>query len=150
MFALAVMYDEGRGVKQDRQKYVELMTRAAKKNLPAAQFNVGLMYASGNGVKQDYRQALNWYEKAAANNYTLAMFNLALMYYQGLGVAKNIERSYIWNSLAEFNGYPEATKSRQLDEKQLSPSQIERATDIANSIYQRIQSGDYVAETRTK
>ncbi|PCK32653.1 tetratricopeptide repeat protein [Pseudoalteromonas piscicida] len=150
MFALAVMYDEGRGVKKDRSKYVELMQRAANKNMPAAQFNVALMYSNGDGVPQDYRHALNWYEKAAANNYTLAMFNLALMYFQGLGVEKNIERSYVWNTLAEFNGYAEATKSRLLDEKQLSPSQIERAKELANSIYERIQAGKYVAETRTQ
>ena len=150
MFALAVMYSEGIGVKQDKLKSIELFTSAANKNLAAAQFNLGVMYANGDGVVQSYHTAMDWYEKAAANNYTLAQFNLALLYFQGLGVDKNIEKSYIWNLIAEYNGNSDASKSRDLDERQMSPSQIERATAIANDIYQRIQQGTYAPEIRPK
>ncbi|CAM4193509.1 tetratricopeptide repeat protein [Pseudoalteromonas byunsanensis] len=150
MFSLAVMYENGEGVKQDKQKAVELYTRAAKKNLAAAQFNLGVMYTNGDGVIKDYHTAMDWYEKAAASNYTLAQFNLALMYYQGLGVSKNIEKSYIWNTVAEYNGSRQAAKSRQLDEQQLSPSQIERATEKANDIYYKIQERKYIPEIRPR
>ncbi|MEI8640633.1 SEL1-like repeat protein [Pseudoalteromonas sp. Hal099] len=40
MFALAVLYDEGKGVKLDKQMAVTLFEKAAKKP-PAAQFNLG-------------------------------------------------------------------------------------------------------------
>ena len=148
MFSLAVMHEEGRGVKQDKQRAIDLYTQAAKKNLAAAQFNLGVMYTNGDGVLKDYAVAMDWYEKAAASNYTLAMFNLALMYYEGLGVEKNIEKSFIWNTLAEYNGNKQATKSRKLDEKQLSPSQVERALEKANKIYWRIQEKTYFPGAR--
>ncbi|CAH9050687.1 Secretory immunoglobulin A-binding protein EsiB [Pseudoalteromonas holothuriae] len=150
MFSLAVMHEQGQGVKQDKQKAVELYTRAAKKNLAAAQFNLGVMYTNGDGVIKDYYTAMDWYEKAAASNYTLAQFNMALMYYQGLGVTKNIEKSYIWNSIAEYNGNQAASKSRALDEKHLSPSQIERATERATAIYYKIQAREYIPEIRPR
>ncbi|KAF7764502.1 hypothetical protein PCIT_b0520 [Pseudoalteromonas citrea] len=150
MFALAVMYDDGKGVKQDKNKAIDLFERAANKNLAAAQFNLGVIYANGDGVIQSYHTAMDWYEKAAANNYSLAQFNLALMYYQGLGTDKNIEKSYIWNLIAEYNGNSDASKSRDLDEQQMSPSQVELATDIANDIYNRIQQGTYAPEIRPK
>ncbi|MBE0371048.1 MULTISPECIES: tetratricopeptide repeat protein [Pseudoalteromonas] len=150
MFALAVMYDDGKGVKQDKHKAITLFTQAANKNLSAAQFNLGVMYANGDGVVQSYYTAMDWYERAASNNYTLAQFNLALLYYQGLGTDKNIERSYIWNLIAEYNGSRDASKSRDLDEQQMSPSQIEKATEIADDIYQRIQQGTYAPEIRPK
>ncbi|MBD1583042.1 tetratricopeptide repeat protein [Pseudoalteromonas sp. S16_S37] len=150
MFSLAVMYEQGRGVKQDKQRAVELYTRAAQKNLAAAQFNLGVMYTNGDGVIKDYNVAMDWYEKAAASNYTLAQFNLALMYYQGLGVSKNIEKSFIWNTIAEYNGNQQAAKSRQLDEKQLSPSQIEQATEKATEIYYKIQERKYIPEVRPR
>jgi TPR repeat protein len=150
MFSLAVMYNTGKGVKIDKNKAIDLFERAANKNLAAAQFNLGVMYANGNGVIQNYHTAMDWYEKAAANNYTLAQLNLALMYYQGLGTDKNIEKSYIWNLIAEYNGNSNASKSRDLDEQQMSPSQIELATEIANDIYRRIQNGTYAPEIRPK
>ena len=143
MFSLAVMHEEGRGVKQDKQRAIELFTQAANKNLAAAQFNLGVMYTNGDGVLKDYAVAMDWYEKAAASNYTLAMFNLALMYYEGLGVEKNIEKSFIWNTLAEYNGNRQAMKSRELDEQQLSPSQVEKAIEKANKLYWRIQEKTY-------
>lgn len=91
MFALAVLYDEGNGVKLDKQMAISLFEKAANKNLPAAQYNLGVMYANGDGVSQDYKAARTWYEKAAANNYTLAQFNLALMYFEGLGMPKTLK-----------------------------------------------------------
>ena len=54
MFALAVLYSDGKGVKLDKQMAITLFEKAAKKNLPAAQFNLGVMYANGDGVSLDY------------------------------------------------------------------------------------------------
>ncbi|WP_462163130.1 tetratricopeptide repeat protein [Pseudoalteromonas xiamenensis] len=150
MFDLAVMYKEGEGVKKDLQTAVSLFTRAAHKDLPAAQFNLGVMYTNGEGVVKDYAVAMDWYEKAAANNYTLAQFNLALMYFQGLGVEESVEKSYIWNRIAEYNGNENARKSRQLDEQKLSPSEIDEAIKKADAIYERIQAGTYIADSRIK
>jgi len=148
MFALAVLYDEGKGVKLDHQMAVTLFEQAANKNLPAAQFNLGVMYSNGVGVTRDYKAARNWYEKAAANNYSLAQFNLALMYFEGLGMPKDLEKSYIWNTIAEYNGNMQASHSRKLDERKMLPKEIEEAKEKADAIYAKIQVGTYAGEGR--
>ncbi len=148
MFSLAVMYQEGIGVKQDLSTAVSWFTKAAEKGLAAAQFNLGVMYSNGIGVVQDYITAMDWYMKAAAQNYTLAQFNMALMYFHGHGTAKSLEKSYIWNTIAEYNGNDDASKSRKLDERNMSPSQIKAAKEKADEIYSRILAGKYYGDNR--
>ena len=122
--------------------------KAANKNLPAAQYNLGVMYANGDGVSQDYKAARTWYEKAAANNYTLAQFNLALMYFEGLGMPKNLEMSYVWNTIAEYNGNMQASHSRKLDERTMLPKEVAEAKEKADAIYTKILAGTYAGEGR--
>ncbi len=148
MFSLAIMYQHGEGVAMDLQKTVSLLTMAGNKGVAAAQFNLGVMYTNGQGVNKDYYAAVDWYTKAAALNYTLAQFNLALMYFEGLGTEQSNEMSYVWNTIAEYNGNKLATKSRQLDEKKLSPSQIKIAKEKANEIYLKIKAGKYIGDRR--
>lgn len=147
-FALAVIYKYGNGVKSNATKSLDLFTIAAEKGMAAAQYNLGVMFTNGEGTRQNYHTAVKWYTKSAAQNYTLAQFNLALMYYEGLGVDKSIEMSYIWNTIAEYNGNDQASKSRMLDEKKLSPSQIELAKEKADSMYYKIKDGKYFGERR--
>jgi len=147
-FALGVIYKDGKGVKVNLAKSLDLFTTAAEKGMAAAQYNLGVMYTNGEGTRKNYHTAVKWYIKAASQNYTLAQFNLALMYYEGLGVDKSIEMSYIWNTIAEYNGNDQASKSRKLDEKKLSPSQIEIAKEKADSMYYKIKDGKYIGERR--
>jgi hypothetical protein len=142
-FALAVIYKDGNGVKTNLTKSLDLFTLAAEKGMSVAQYNLGVMYTNGEGTRKNYHTAVKWYIKSAAQNYTLAQFNLALMYFEGLGVNKSIEMSYIWNSIAEYNGNKQASQSRMLDEKKLSPSQIKLAKDKASSMYYKIKEGKY-------
>ncbi len=148
MFSLGVLYHHGDGVTKNLSKALELYTQAASKGLAAAQFNLGTMYSNGVGVTQDYINAKQWYMKAAAQNYASAQFNLALMYAEGQGVEKSDEMSFIWNSIAEFNGYKDATHSRRLDERKMSPSQVESATEKANEMYQKILDGKFYSDDR--
>ena len=136
------------GEKKDYQQAIYWYRKAAAQGYAAAQDNLGVMYTNGEGTRQNYHTAVKWYIKSAAQNYTLAQFNLALMYYEGLGVDKSIEMSYIWNTIAEYNGNDQASKSRMLDEKKLSPSQIELAKEKADSMYYKIKDGKYFGERR--
>ncbi len=65
-FYLSVMYDKGEGVAQNRDKSVEMLTRAAEQGLDVAQANLGLMYCAGYIVKKDAAEGLKWLTKAAA------------------------------------------------------------------------------------
>lgn len=62
-FALALLYDTGRGVRPDYEKAVELYTLAAEAGHAPAQHNLALMYAAGRGVEPDLDLARDWYRR---------------------------------------------------------------------------------------
>ena len=68
-FNLGVMYEDGRGVKQDDVEAVKWFRQAAEQGDAKAQFNLGVMYAKGQGVRQDKGQAKEWFGKACDNGY---------------------------------------------------------------------------------
>lgn len=126
------MYQNGRGVKADRDKAIEWYTRAAEQdNTEAAsrlelmksnesrfstteisaargevdsQFDLGNMYEKGIGTRIDYKQARDWYEKAAAAGHTKASFSLGLMYHEGTGIKRNNKTAFKWFSDAAGQG----------------------------------------------
>ena len=118
------MYQNGRGVKADRNKAVEwyeksaahgnkqsisrlglmranedrygkTLTRAKKGDFES-QYMLGNMYTKGIGVSTDNSQAMEWYKKAAAQGYAKAEYNLGLIYYDGIGVRKNYTTALDW------------------------------------------------------
>jgi TPR repeat protein len=63
-FNLAVMYDSGKGIRQDYAKAVKWYRKAAEQGNAKAQFNLAVMYDSGHGVLQSSAAAADWYYKA--------------------------------------------------------------------------------------
>jgi FOG: TPR repeat, SEL1 subfamily len=53
---LAVMYYQGKGIKQDKQKAFYWYTKAAEQGEPKAQYNLATMYHQGDGIKQDIQK----------------------------------------------------------------------------------------------
>ena len=51
-FNLGLMYDSGRGVRQDYTKAVQWYRKAAEQGLADAQYNLGVAYVKGKGVRQ--------------------------------------------------------------------------------------------------
>jgi len=126
------MYQNGRGVKADRDKAVEWYTKAAEQGNPEAvsrlelmksnearfsttevsasrgeldsQFDLGNMYEKGIGTGIDYKQARHWYEKAAAAGHAKASYSLGLMYHEGSGIKKNNKTAFKWFSDAATQG----------------------------------------------
>ena len=58
------MYDNGKGVKQDYFKAVELFRKACNGGESMGCNNLGVMYEDGKGVKQDYFKAKELFGKA--------------------------------------------------------------------------------------
>jgi TPR repeat protein len=85
LYALGVMYRDGKGVEQDYAKAVELFQES---KIPAAMCNLGDMYWKGLGVEQDYAKAVELDQKAANKGDSTAMFNLGQAYMYGRGVDK--------------------------------------------------------------
>jgi TPR repeat protein/S1-C subfamily serine protease len=109
-YNLGIMYDEGRGVRQDYSEAVKWYRSAAeyrsavKRGDAVAQFNLGFMYAKGHGVPTDAVEAVNWYRRAAEQGLSLAKFTLGVMYYYGRGVPRDDREAAEWYSKAAERG----------------------------------------------
>jgi TPR repeat protein len=130
---LASLYDDGRGVDQDRAKAFELYERAAKIGNTEARFIIGERLFTGDGVDMDRDTGRQWYELAAARGHPGAMFRLAQM-----GVAKannmNVEYridAYAWLTLAQQRGGPAIRKEATELRNQLGAAMIQVDIDRA-------------------
>ena len=66
-FNLGLMYETGRGVRQDYAQAAGWFRKAAEQGDAYAQHNLALMYAFGRGVPQNYTIAKEWLGKACTN-----------------------------------------------------------------------------------
>jgi TPR repeat protein len=130
-FNVGVMYDNGRGVAEDRKAAVLWYAKAAEQGNAPAQCNLGGSYANGNGVAKDENAALFWVTKAAKQGYARAQFNLGRMYADGQGVTQDIVSAHVWFLLAVRAGYGSAEKHRDLTAAQMTPMQLSRAQNRA-------------------
>ena len=130
-YNLGLMYGMGQGVAQDYKEAVKWYTKAAEQGYAKAQYNLGLMYNNGKGVVQDYKEAVKWYTKAAEQGFASAQYNLGLMYVMGQGVAQDYNSAHMWFNIAAANGDSDAVKGRDIVAKEMTPSQIEKAQDMA-------------------
>ena len=64
-FNLGIIYDNGKGVKQDFGEAVAWYRKAAEQGHAGAQFNLGFMYDNGRGVEENHSEAVAWYRKGA-------------------------------------------------------------------------------------
>ena len=103
-FNLGVMYEDGRGVKQDDVEAVKWYRQAAEQGEVKAQFNLGAMYSNGRGVKQDYAESVKWVTKAAENGSAAGQFKLGAAYFLGQGIQKDRTLAKEWFGKACDNG----------------------------------------------
>lgn len=64
-FYLGLMYEKGRGVRQDHSTALTWFLKAAGQGYAGPQNNLGLIYERGRGVRKDVVRALMWYTIAA-------------------------------------------------------------------------------------
>jgi TPR repeat protein len=130
-FYLGTLYNFGRGGLQDYAAARQWWEKAAVQGHAKAQFNLGVLYDSGQGVSQDHAIARHWYEKAAAQRVAKAQFYLGLHSAYGRGVPQDLVQAHMWYSLAAENGYEIATGYRDDLAKQMTPTQIAEAQQLA-------------------
>ncbi|GEM_PF-3311510 len=107
-YNLAVLYENGMGVRQDKNKAFELYSLAAEQGLIIAFNNLGTMYQQGEGTSQDYTQAIKWYKKGVKYNNANAQKNLASAYRNGTGVTRDYNKAIELLELAANQGIREA------------------------------------------
>ena len=106
-----------------------------------AQNNLGLMYANGKGVIQDYKTAVKWYRLAAEQGNADAQFNLGLMYGMGRGVIRDPVYAHMWYNIAASNGARNAANVRNAHATVITPSQLEKAQDLARECVRKKYKG---------
>ncbi len=107
---LARLYADGRGVKQDVPKAIELWSKAAEAGNVTARFNLGLQYAAGIGVKKDMKKAAEYLLQAAESGLPEAQFAVAGFYRDGTGVPKDMAAARQWYDRAASAGFEPARK----------------------------------------
>ncbi len=65
-YYLGLMYEKGRGVRQDHSVALTWFRKAAAQGYAGPQNDLGLLYERGRGVRKDVVRALMWYTVAAA------------------------------------------------------------------------------------
>ena len=75
MFAVAMMYHQGMGVKRSDRKALDLLTRASAAGSCDAQFTLGRVYDSDR-FPRDETLAVKYYAQAAANGFLAAFYYL--------------------------------------------------------------------------
>ena len=133
-YRLGMIYDFGQGVPQDSKTAVKWYTLAAEQGVASAQYMLASSYKNGEGIYQDYKTAVKWYTLAAEQGDAGAQYNLGLMYAKGQGVLQNYIYAHMWWNIVASNsthGNKDAVENRDIVAKRMTPSQIEKAQDLA-------------------
>jgi TPR repeat protein len=110
-------------------------TNAAEQGHAPAQYNLGLMYDRGHGIPKDDKQAFYWYTKAAEQGDAGAQLNLGVKHDYGKGTLKDSILAYAWYNISASQGNEQATKNRDLIEKEMTPNQIAEAQKLSREYY---------------
>ena len=92
-----------------------------------------LISFSGSVYGDEYNEALNKWKLAAEQGKVKAQYNLGVMYAKGIGVPKDYALAHMWFNLSGSNGHKNGMKNRGIVEKIMSPSQIEKAQEMARN-----------------
>ena len=104
MYNIAVIYDNGIGIKKDKNMAISWYKRASDLNHKIAQYNLGWMYYHGEIVEQNYFHAMKYYRLSANQGYKKAQFNIANLFFMGLGTLKDNLEAYKWFKISSMNG----------------------------------------------
>ena len=90
--ALAYCFDEGYGVEINKEKALELYTKAAEEGYVKSQRNLGIFYQE----RKQEELAFKWFKKAAKNGVDDCIWKVATRYEMGLGTQKDLDNAIKW------------------------------------------------------
>jgi uncharacterized protein len=99
-------------------------------------------HRNGQGVPQNHKTAVRWDRLAAEQGNASAQFNLGFMYGKGRGVLQDYVRAHMWLNIAASSGESKnASKNRDIIAKRMTPSQLEKAQDLARECVRKKYKG---------
>ncbi len=110
IYFLALLYDNGYGVKQNFDMAFVLMREAAAKGHSLATYEIGHRFLMGIGVEINDEAAFQWLTIAAGSPHYVAdaMYDIGTMYEQGLGVGPDSQQAREWYEKAAKKGHVKA------------------------------------------
>ena len=126
-FALALLYQNGRGVGADSAAAAKWYRVAADQGVQEAQHNLGTLYYRGDGVAKDAAEAIRWWTRAAQQGYVRSQSSLARIYYEGDGVPADYVQAYKWATIAAARSDQDAALLLDALQPLMSPADITEA-----------------------
>ena len=99
------------------------------------------MYESGKGVPQNYKIAMKWFTLSAEQGDTNAMNFLSVGYRYGEGVLQDYVYAYMWINISAASGNRAAPQMRDIIAKLMTPTQIEKAQELARECVRKKYKG---------
>ena len=129
--SLGLMYYDGDGVKKSNGEAVYWLSKAAERGSVNAQYWLARLHKKdGCGLSCD-RLAAKWYGKAADQGDYMSQLIIGDMYIRGVGVIQDKVLAHMWFNIATLEGTRTAREKMDRIAKEMSPSQIEKAQDMA-------------------
>ena len=132
-YNLGLMYEHGTGVPKNYKEARKWYRLSAEQGNALAQLNLGVIYDKGQGVPQNYKEAIKWYRISAEQGNAETQYILGTMYRDGLGVPQDYALAHMWFNVCASTGNEKCMKQRNRVEKKMTPSQIEKAQDMARN-----------------
>jgi TPR repeat protein len=96
-----LQYDEGNGVEQNKEKALELYSKACDIGYGTICRTVGSRYELGQeGASQDFLKSATYYFKGCNAKDAISCFNLSTQYYDGKGLPEDSVKAAIYSSKA--------------------------------------------------
>jgi hypothetical protein len=105
---LALMYDQGDGVRRSSRAAFEWYSRAAALGEPESQEQVGLFYELAEGVSENWDLAARLYQASASQGWMKGQFSFGRAYQFGIGVPQNRQQAVAWFQKAGAQGHGQA------------------------------------------
>jgi TPR repeat protein len=146
-YRIGLMFEFGRGYKEDKAQGIAWLTKAANQGHSAAQQELGVIYTTGDGVPQDDAKAVAWFGKSAAQGNATAQFNLGVMTAKGAGVKEDIPKALEWFGKAAAQGFAPALSKLGIAYEEGTGVRQDRVLAYANyALAARGGTQEYVAQ----
>lgn len=120
---------------------IKYITIAAEKGYAPAQYDLALRIRKGEDYRFGAKQTHKLLKIAAEQGYARAQYELGRCQANGLhGIPKNPVEAYAWLSTAIANGLPDEAKALIILKTQLSPADLETATQKAAEFSAKFKS----------
>jgi len=102
MVSLGLLFAQGRGVRQNYHRAMNLLYQAALEEHPVAMVEIANYFLDGvpNYVEKSEGHAFEWYGLAARQGVVLAQLRFGQMHYLGIGAPQDQEEGLMWIAVA--------------------------------------------------